>query len=47
MKRLSGLLLALALCIFGGEAMAQIAETGQGPREQTASIGCSIKWKAA
>lgn len=28
------------------EAMAQIAETGQGPREQTASIGCSIKWKA-
>lgn len=29
------------------EAMAQIAETGQGPREQTASIGCSIKWKAA
>jgi peroxiredoxin len=29
------------------EAMKQIAETGQGPREQTASIGCSIKWKAA
>lgn len=29
------------------EAMAQIAETGQGPREQTASIGCSIKWKTA
>lgn len=29
------------------EAMAQIAETGQGPRQQTASIGCSIKWKAA
>ncbi len=28
------------------EAMAQIAETGQGPREQTASIGSSIKWKA-
>jgi peroxiredoxin len=29
------------------EAMKQIAETGQGPREQIASIGCSIKWKAA
>jgi peroxiredoxin len=29
------------------EAMKQIAETGQGPREQTASMGCSIKWKAA
>lgn len=29
------------------EAMKLIAETGQGPREQTASIGCSIKWKAA
>lgn len=28
------------------EAMKQVAETGQGPREQTASIGCSIKWKA-
>jgi len=27
-------------------AMRQIAETGQGPREQTASIGCSIKWRA-
>lgn len=27
------------------EAMKQIAETGQGPSEQTASIGCSIKWK--
>ena len=26
------------------EAMSQIAETGQGPREQTPSIGCSIKW---
>lgn len=25
-------------------AMKLIAETGQGPREQTASIGCSIKW---
>lgn len=28
-------------------AMSAIAETGQGPREQTPSIGCSIKWKAA
>jgi peroxiredoxin len=26
-------------------AMKQIAETGQGPREQIASIGCSIKWR--
>jgi thiol-disulfide isomerase/thioredoxin len=25
-------------------AMKQIAMTGQGPREQIASIGCSIKW---
>jgi peroxiredoxin len=29
------------------EAMKRVAETGQGPREQTPSIGCSIKWKAA
>ena len=29
------------------EAMMLIAETGSGPREQTPSIGCSIKWKAA
>ncbi len=29
------------------EAMRQIATTGQGPRDQTPSIGCSIKWKAA
>jgi peroxiredoxin len=28
------------------EAMKQIAETGQGPREQFPSMGCSIKWKA-
>jgi peroxiredoxin len=28
------------------EAMKQIAQSGQGPREQVASIGCSIKWKA-
>ena len=27
------------------EAMSQIAETGQGPREQIASMGCSIKWR--
>lgn len=27
------------------EAMKQVAETGQGPREQTPSMGCSIKWK--
>jgi len=29
------------------EAMREVAETGRGPREQTASMGCSIKWKAA
>ncbi|HMQ40272.1 MAG TPA: thioredoxin family protein [Paracoccus sp. (in: a-proteobacteria)] len=28
------------------EAMILIARTGQGPRDQTASMGCSIKWKA-
>jgi len=28
------------------EAMVQIANTGIGPKEQIASIGCSIKWKA-
>jgi peroxiredoxin len=27
------------------EAMKQIIETGQGPREQFASVGCSVKWK--
>lgn len=27
------------------EAMKQIAETGKGPADQIASIGCSIKWK--
>lgn len=27
------------------EAMREIAASGQGPREQTASIGCSIKWR--
>ena len=29
------------------DAMVQIARTGAGPREQTPSIGCSIKWHAA
>ena len=29
------------------EAMKQVVETGQGPRKQIPSIGCSIKWKAA
>jgi peroxiredoxin len=27
------------------EAMTQVAQTGDGPREQTASMGCSIKWR--
>lgn len=27
------------------EAMQQIARTGQGPRDQIPSMGCSIKWK--
>ena len=27
-------------------AMLQVARTGQGPREQIASMGCSIKWKS-
>jgi peroxiredoxin len=29
------------------EAMLQVARTGQGPREQIPSMGCSIKWKTA
>ena len=29
------------------DAMGQIARTGEGPREQIPSMGCSIKWKAA
>ncbi len=29
------------------EAMKAVAETGRGPAEQTPSMGCSIKWKAA
>lgn len=28
------------------EAMLAIAQTGEGPRHQVASIGCSIKWRA-
>ena len=28
------------------EAMLQVARTGTGPKDQVASIGCSIKWKA-
>jgi peroxiredoxin len=27
------------------EAMKQVAETGRGPAEQIASMGCSIKWR--
>jgi hypothetical protein len=27
------------------EAMKQIAETGQGPKDQISSMGCSIKWR--
>ncbi len=27
------------------EAMKMVAETNQGPKEQTPSMGCSIKWK--
>jgi peroxiredoxin len=27
------------------EAMKQVAETGRGPAEQSASMGCSIKWR--
>jgi peroxiredoxin len=29
------------------EAMAEVARSGLGPRDQTASIGCTIKWKQA
>ncbi len=28
------------------EAMKQVAETGNGPKQQIPSMGCSIKWKA-
>jgi len=27
------------------DAMKQIAQTGKGPKEQVASVGCSIKWR--
>jgi hypothetical protein len=27
------------------EAMKQVTETGQGPKEQLPSMGCSIKWR--
>ncbi len=27
------------------EAMAEVARSGRGPTEQTASIGCSVKWR--
>jgi hypothetical protein len=27
------------------EAMKQVAQTGQGPKDQIPSMGCSIKWK--
>ncbi len=27
------------------DAMKQVAETGRGPKDQIASMGCSIKWK--
>lgn len=29
------------------DAMVQVAETGNGPKDQIPSMGCSIKWKAA
>ena len=29
------------------EAMVQVAKTGAGPKEQVASMGCSIKWREA
>jgi peroxiredoxin len=29
------------------EAMREVATTGRGPAQQTASIGCSIKWRGA
>lgn len=29
------------------DAMRQVSEIGQGPRDQIASMGCSIKWKVA
>ena len=29
------------------EAMRQVAQDGRGPRQQTASVGCSIKWRTS
>ena len=29
------------------EAMTRVARSGQGPKEQNSSMGCSIKWRAA
>ncbi len=29
------------------EAMREISQSGKGPREQSASIGCSIKWRSS
>ncbi|MEE8443762.1 MAG: thioredoxin family protein, partial [Alphaproteobacteria bacterium] len=29
------------------EAMLRVADTGEGPKDQVASIGCSIKWRQA
>lgn len=29
------------------EAMTRVARSGQGPKEQISSMGCSIKWRAA
>ena len=29
------------------EAMREVAASGRGPSEQIASMGCSIKWRAA
>jgi len=28
------------------EAMRQLARSGQAPKEQTPSMGCSIKWRS-
>ena len=28
------------------EAMKEVARTGNGPKDQVASMGCSIKWRA-
>ena len=33
--------------VHGVGAMVQVAREGKGPAEQTAAIGCSIKWKRA